>query len=123
MADVKMDATIQEVLESDIFEYLELESLPEDDKAQMMENIIISLRSRMMLRIADILEAKSQEEFEKFKKLLSDESVTDTDVSSFLQANSINLDTIAAEEAIFLKAEVMGLKSKVKAGGENGKDA
>lgn len=123
MSDVSINPTIKEILESDIFDYLELESIPEEDKAQMMENLILSLRSRMMLRIADMLEQEDEKKFEEFKKLLSDEKVTDVDVSKFLSENKINLDIIAAEEAILLKAEVMGLKTKVKAGGEDGKDS
>lgn len=117
MADIKVNPSIKEILESDIFDYLELESIPEEDKAQMMENLIISLRSRMMLRIADTLEEESTESFEAFKAILNDEKVTDQDVSKFLDEHKINLDVIAAEEAILLKAEVMGLKAGANKGG------
>ena len=118
MAGKDINPKIKELLESDIFDYLELESIPEEDKAQMMENIMLSLQSRMMLRIADIVEETSPEKFDEFKKLLSDEKVTDQDVAKFLDEMKINLDVIAAEEAILLKAEVMGLKAK--AGGADG---
>lgn len=111
MTKESIDNSIKTILESDIFEYLELASLPEEYKAQMMENMILSLRSRMMLRIADILEADNLNSFEEFKKMLSDEKITEKDVSDFLNHHNINLDVIAAEETIMLKAEVMGLKA------------
>ncbi len=113
MSEDSINPTIKKILESDIFEYLDLGSIPEDDKAQMMENLILSLRSRMMLKIADILEAKDASSFDEFKNMLSDENVTDKDVSEFLDKHDINLDVITAEEAILLKAEIMGMKPKV----------
>lgn len=112
MSSSSVNINIRKILESDIFDYLELSSMPEEDKAQMMENMILSLRSRMMLKIADMLEKDDPQKFEEFKALLSKEGATDQDVSKFLDQNEINLDVIAAEEAILLKAEIMGMKPK-----------
>lgn len=120
MSDKTFDGSIKELVECEIFEYLELEDIPEEQKAEMMENIIISLRSRIMLRIADVLEEKNDASFENFKKLLGDEKVTESDVQQFLDSQQINLDAITAEETLLLKAELMGLRSKANKGGIDG---
>lgn len=111
----QLDQSIKEIIESDIFNYLELDSIPDQEKTKMMENLIISLRSRVMLRIADILEQKDPAVFENFKKMLN-ENPNQAEIEKVFQDNDINVDAITAEEAILLKAEVMGLK-KAKAGG------
>lgn len=115
-----LDSNIRTIIESDIFDYLELDSLPDEEKAQMMENLIISLRSRIMIRIADLLEKEKPGEFETFKKMLGDEKTTAKDVDEFLKKNQINIDVIAGEESILLKTEVMGLKNIKDSGGGDG---
>ena len=107
--DDKLNQSIKEIIESDIFDYLELDTIPDAEKTKMMENLIISLRSRVMLRIADILEHKDPTLFENFKKMLS-ENPNQEEIEKVFQDNDINIDAITAEEAILLKAEVMGLK-------------
>lgn len=108
----KIDPVIKDIIEKDIFEYLELASMPEERKAQMMENLLISLRSRIMLRIADIIEGKDKIEFENFKRLLDNSDSTQEQIEAVLSKFNINLEQLTAEEAILLKAEVMGLKKK-----------
>jgi hypothetical protein len=107
--DGKLDQSIKEIIESDIFEYLELDTIPDEEKTKMMENLIISLRSRVMLRIADILEQKDPTIFENFKQMLAG-NPNQGEIEKVFQDNEINVDVITAEEAILLKAEVMGLK-------------
>lgn len=116
MPDVNALATpLKKVIESDIFDYLEMSDIPEADKEKMMENIILSLRARVLIRIADIIEQKDKQKFEDFKKML-DENPSDSEFHKTLDEFDINLDAITAEEALLLKSEVMGLKS-AKAGG------
>lgn len=107
-----VDPVIKDIIERDIFEYLELTSVPEEQKAQMMENLLTSLRSRVMLRIADIIEEKDKAEFDSFKILLNNSNTSQEQIESFLNKFNINLEQITAEEAILLKAEVMSLKKK-----------
>jgi len=107
--ETQLDRSVKEIIESDIFSYLELDSIPDQEKTKMMENLIISLRSRVMLRIADILEQKDPALFEQFKQMLNG-NPNQGDVEKVFQDNNINVDAITAEEAILLKAEVMGFK-------------
>lgn len=113
----KLNQSIKEIIESDIFNYLEMDAIPESDKEKMMENIILSLRARVLIRIADIVEQKDKQKFENFKKMLV-ENPTDSEFQKTLDEFDINLDAITAEEALLLKSEVMGLK-KVYAGGKD----
>ncbi|MFA5927509.1 MAG: hypothetical protein WC844_05090 [Patescibacteria group bacterium] len=103
-----IDLSIKELIESDIFDYLELNSLTPEEKEAMIQNLVISLRSRVMLRIADILEETG--EFEKFKSLLGGVNTADEEVVEFLVSHEIQVDALAADEALRLKAEVMGYK-------------
>jgi len=115
--NAKLDQSIKKVIECDIFDYLEMNDIPESDKERMMENIIISLRARVLIRIADIIEQKDKQKFEDFKKML-DKNPSDSEFHKTLDEFDINLDAITAEEALLLKSEVMGLKS-AKAGGKD----
>ncbi|MCL5411102.1 MAG: hypothetical protein M1324_04690 [Patescibacteria group bacterium] len=105
-----LDLSMKEILESDIFDYLELESVPEEDKIHMMENLMVSLRSRVMIRIADMLEEQSKEKFEQFKKLLNTSDLNNSEIEKFLKENNINIEVLVAEESILLKSEIMSIK-------------
>ena len=110
-----INSTVREILERDIFEYLNLNSLSDREKAELIENLIVSLQNRVMLRIADLLE--ESHEFEIFKALLDKESVLDEEVIEFLKARNIQVDILTAEEAILLKSEILAL-DKVPQGGQ-----
>ncbi|OQA03310.1 MAG: hypothetical protein BWY68_00771 [bacterium ADurb.Bin400] len=110
MNDNPFSESIKTIIESDIFEYLELGALSDEEKTNMMENLIMALRSRIMLKIADLLEWQNPTLLEEFKALLNSDEAIEEDIHQFLTSNKINIDAITAEEAIILKAEVMGLK-------------
>lgn len=109
-----LNQTVKDVMESDIFIYLNLEDMPEDDKAKMIENILGSLKSRVMLRIADHLE--EQGKFEEFKLILNDENSSEEKINIYLTDNKVPVDVFTAEESIILKSEIMGLKPQMAGG-------
>jgi len=109
-----LNQTIKDVLESDIFVYLKLEDMPEDDKAKMIENILGSLKSRVMIRIADFME--EQGKLDEFKLLLNKDDSTEEIINAYLLMKKVPVDVFTAEESIMLKAEIMGLKSQIAGG-------
>ncbi|MEI7792203.1 MAG: hypothetical protein WCI57_01815 [Candidatus Berkelbacteria bacterium] len=109
-----LNQTIKDVMESDIFVYLKLEEMPEDDKAKMIENVLSSLKSRVMLRVADYLE--EQGKFEEFKSILNEDTPSDEKINTYLTDNKVPVDVFTAEESIILKAEIMGLKPQIAGG-------
>ncbi len=112
-----LNQTMQQVLECDIFEYLNLENLSAEDKTKAMEDMIGSLKSRVMLRIADFLEEKGT--FEQFKIILNDDNSTEEMVNTYLEENNVPVDVFTGQESIQLKSELMKIKNIGK-GGQDG---
>lgn len=108
MAQKDLNNVMKTVIESDLFEYLGLDSLPDEKKVKVMEELMISLRARVIIRIADFLESKGT--YPQFKELTEKDDTTDIIVTKFLEDNKVPVDVFTGEEALLLKTEIMGLK-------------
>ena len=110
--DQYLDDNIKKVIETDIFEYLEINDFNDQQKEKIIESIFLALRSKIMIRIANILEQNNQDSFDKFKELLDTDEPDNQKIAQFLSENKINFDQITAEESILLKSEIMEAKDK-----------
>lgn len=92
----------KDLIEGDVFELLGLQNLPEKRKEELMAKIIEGVESRVVLRIDDII---ADEEREKFHQLL--DQGTDQEIDIFMKDRGINVAQLAAEEALFLKNDIL----------------
>lgn len=99
----------KDLVEGDIFELLGLQNLPEDQKEELMTKIIEGVESRVALRIDDLLDDKEKE---NFHQLLNQDD--DQAISEFLQSKDIKVAQLAAEEALFVKSEILETAKAIK---------
>ena len=97
------------LIESDIFEYLGLKSMSQEEQDAIIEKTLINLNNRVSIRIADFLEDKDPALFEQFKTMLAKDGGED-EKTKFLADNKVPIDVFYGEEALYLKAELMQLK-------------
>lgn len=98
-----------DLIEGDIFELLGLQNMAEDKKQELMSKFIEGVESRVALRISDLLE---DEDEEKFNQLLDKND--DQAINEFLKSKDINVPQLAAEEALFVKNEILQTAKAVK---------
>lgn len=92
------------ILEQNIIAELGLESLPEEQKISLLENMATLVQKRVMLRIMEILSEAEKDQFEKF---LEEKGEDAPEIAEFLREKIPNLDEVVKEEIIKLKKEVL----------------
>ena len=104
MDNAQVDPVInpEQLIEGDLFELLELQDLPEDQKDEIRGKVMESIGTRILLRIADIL---PEEDFEAFKKHA--ESQNNDEMNTLLSKHNIDLNAVTIEEALILKGQLV----------------
>jgi ElaB/YqjD/DUF883 family membrane-anchored ribosome-binding protein len=95
----------QNFLEKNIIEELGLETLPEEQKITLLEQMTTLVQKRVMLRIMEVLTEVEKDEFEK---LLEEKGEDAIEIANFLREKIPNLDELVKEEIVKLKKEVIG---------------
>jgi len=93
----------KKLLETNIIEALGLESLPDEQKIQMVQTMVDLVQKRLMLRIMDQL---SEEEKDEFEKILGGRDV-DLAAAEFIKNKVPNFDEMVQEEIIKVKQEMI----------------
>ncbi|KKQ95435.1 MAG: hypothetical protein UT66_C0001G0020 [candidate division CPR2 bacterium GW2011_GWC1_39_9] len=92
-----------ELIEKDIFELLDLKELPQNYKDKMVKEMEDMLENRVIGRLMDGLDEKGAEEFDKLPE--GDSNA----ITEFFKEKNIDVDQIAAEEALMLKSDMASL--------------
>jgi succinate dehydrogenase flavin-adding protein (antitoxin of CptAB toxin-antitoxin module) len=90
-------------LEANIIEVLGLESLPDEQKIKMVQQMTDLAQKRIMLRIMEHLSEKEKDEFEK---ILGGPDV-DLAAAEFIQNKVPNFDEMIKEEIVKVKQELI----------------
>ena len=98
-----------DLIEKDIFELLGIGYISDEKKEELMGKIIEGVESRVVLRIDDSLEESDKT---KFKAIL--DSGTDEEINQFLESKDISVGRFAAEEAMYLKSQIIQNAKAVK---------
>lgn len=96
-----------ELLEKGLIELLEIESLPDEEKAAIMDAATQIVLGRIFLKVDDLLAAADKEEFGKLLDLKDSEKVFE-----FLSAKIPNLPQIIEEEILKYKKEAFEVVEK-----------
>ena len=96
--------TDQEVLESNLISSLHLESLADDHKIQLLNNIATLVQKRAMLEIIATLSEAQQAELDTIVTASGAESEA---VAEFLKNNVSNMEEIVTRELVAVKRELM----------------
>lgn len=96
-------------MEKGLIELLEIESLPDEEKAMILDQATEIVLGRIFLRVDDLLEAASKEEFGK----LLDEKNSDK-VFEFLSAKIPNIPQVIEEEILKYKKEAFEAVEKTE---------
>lgn len=90
------------VIQQHIINLLNLDYLPDTQKAALLDKMVEVINQRVFLRI---LEDFNEEQKGKFEKLLEEGS--DEDLQTFIQVNVPDFLAMLAEETIILKEELV----------------
>jgi len=90
-----------QIIDTDIFELLGLENMPEDKKADIAEKIGETVISRVL---ANVLESLEGDKAAELKFLLEENNIEA--IKQFLNENNIDLKEIVVKEAVVLKAQI-----------------
>jgi hypothetical protein len=99
-APAAMDPNL--LFDQDVFTLLGVPDAPEEKKQEMLKTMTDSINNRIFARVLDMID---DSEAETLNQLLEE----DGDVSNFLNSHGINLSTIAAQEAVIYKTELVTL--------------
>ncbi len=95
-----------DIVSKDLFELLDLEDMPEDQKNEIRAKVLETIRDRTLLRIRDLL---SDQEFDEYKKLLEAPEGSDSDkaIDEFLAAKNVDVNQLTVEETILVKMQAV----------------
>jgi len=101
--------TPQNLIEKDLFEIVGLKHLSDQQKTDLLAKFLESVNHRVIVRILDEI---SQAKRRAFLELLSkgDES----EITRFIEDQGISLETLATQEALALKAELISTAEKLQ---------
>ncbi len=103
-----MPVQVNNVLREHIITLLNLDDLPEGQRALLLDKMVDVVNGRLLLRILDSLDANLRKEFEK---AMEDDG--DSALENFLTTKVPNFIDMISEETIKLKTEMAGhLKTK-----------
>ncbi len=103
-----MPVQINNVLREHIITLLNLDDLPESQRAMLLDKMVDVVNGRLLLRVLDFLDANLREEFEKAM-----ESDDGSELENFLTTKVPNFIDMISDETIKLKTEMAGhLKTK-----------
>ncbi len=95
-----MDPTL--LVEEDVFKLLGVADAPEDKKQKLFDTMMKSINNRIFSRVLDLVDDKDAEELERVLE-------EDGDIDAFLKARQIDVTSIAAQEALIYKTELVAL--------------
>lgn len=103
-----MPVQINNVLREHIIALLNLDDLPESQRAMLLDKMVDVINGRLLFRVLDSLNANSRKEFEKAM-----EGDDGSELENFLTTKVPNFIDMISEETAKLKAEMIGqLKTK-----------
>lgn len=103
-----MPLQINNVLREHIITLLNLDDLPESQRAMLLDKMVDVINGRLLLRILDSLDADLRKEFEKAME--GDDGL---ELENFLTTKVPNFIDMISEETAKLKTEMVGqLKTK-----------
>ena len=98
------DFSVGDFIEKDILTLMGAESMSDEEKVELYNKMLETIKSRVIIRVLDSL---SEEEYANVKKALSDE-----DEEKFAQLvldSGMDLSKIYSEEALLYKMEMVNL--------------
>lgn len=103
----KSATTVQDddIVSKNIFDILDLSDLPEDQKAQMLQKMLLIIYQRVVARIMDVL---PEDALRKLKDTI-DEEDSDAATAVLTKYGMMSFPELMAEEAILLKFEMDSL--------------
>lgn len=92
----------QDIIEKDIFELLDLQNIPPEQREELATKLYNTIENRVILRLDTIMEAA---DIESWKKYL--EAGDRKGADAYLISKEIDIQKILIEEAAILKAQVV----------------
>lgn len=83
---------------------MDLDYLPQDEKDRFVEMAQETILNRVLLRLADLM---GEEDLAKFRTLVEEDKADE--VVDFLAAREIDIEQIAAQEALAYKTEMAAM--------------
>lgn len=96
--------TDQEILESNIIAALHLESLPDEHKIQLLNNIASLVQKRSMM---EILNQLSDEQQQVLNGIVEQSGAESEQVAEFLKNNVSNMEEIITRELVAVKRDLI----------------
>ncbi|MDP2656257.1 MAG: DUF5663 domain-containing protein [bacterium] len=99
-----MAMTDQEVLNANLIVALGLQSLPDEQKLQLLDMSATLVQKRAMVRIVEIL---TEDQRDELNALIEKEGIKGEEVGVFLRSAVSSLDDIYKQELIAVKRELI----------------
>lgn len=112
MDDQNNDLNLNQVIEKDIIELLGVGSISEEEKINLYEKMIETIRLRTFERFDDSLQDSQREDL---KKIL--EEGTEEELKDFYTSNNFDFEKVMTEEALKYKIELVTYSEFIKQSG------
>lgn len=102
----------QEVLELNVITALKLESLPEDQKVQLLNNMATLVQKRAMVKIIDML---SEDDKTALNTLIEEKGEESPEIADFFRTHIEDVEGLFRTELIALKRELVDEAARLEA--------
>src|SRR3989344_8460155 len=104
-----LTVSIQELVEKDFFTLAGLDKLSDEEKDALLENILNTIRNRVVIRI---IESFPENERPHFDSVLQGEN--EEEISTLLTNRRVDVDQLVAEESLIFKSQLLRSLSEIK---------